>query len=44
MILLMIDTEYDLKITFRILKPENHQVINENPQNVVIFKSDFSII
>ena len=38
---LLIDTEFDLKIIFRILNPEKY--IYENPQNVV-FKSDFSII
>ena len=35
----MIDNEFDLKITLRLLNPENIKNINENPQNVIIFKT-----
>ena len=39
----MIDNEFDLKITLRILNQKITKYINENPQNVVIFKI-FSVL
>ena len=41
---LFIDNEFDLKITLRILNQKIIKYINENPQNVVIFKIVFSIM
>ena len=40
---LLIDNEFDLKHILRILNSEIIKNINENPQNVVIFKIVFSI-
>ena len=41
---LLIDSEFDLNITLKILNPEIIKNIDENPQNAVFFKIVFSII
>ena len=39
---LLIDNEFDSKITLRVWNPEINKNINENPPNIVIFKIVFT--